>query len=124
VTTLRGRVVSGVGNFSYWIERLHDHYARKTGMQLFPGTLNLELEQPWSLPPRPIRLEADEYGGTVSVSLVPCTVFGRRAFILRTDPNEQERGHHPKTILEIATDVKLRDAHQLSDGDIVEVEVP
>lgn len=120
---LRGRVVSGAGNFSYWIGRLHDLYTRKTGMDLFPGTLNLELEHPWSLPANPIRLEAGEYGGTVSVSLVPCTVFGRRAFILRTDANEQGGGHHPPTIIEIATDVKLRDAHQLRDGDIVEVEV-
>lgn len=123
MTILRGRVVSGVGNFSYWIERLHDHYTRKTGMHLFPGTLNLELDHPWSVPQDRIRLEAGEYGGTVSVSLVPCTVFGRRAFILRTDPNEEGRGHHPPTIIEIATDIKLRDAHHLRDGDIVEVEL-
>lgn len=124
MTILRGRVVSGVGNFSYWIERLHEHYLRKTGMHFFPGTLNLELDQPWSLPHNPRRLEAEEYGGTVSVSLVPCMVLGRRAFILRTDANEQGRGHHPPTIVEIATDVKLRDEHHLRDGDIVEIEIP
>ena len=123
MTVLRSRVVSGVGNFSFWIDKLRDHYAGKTGMQLFPGTLNLQLEHPWSLPPRPIRLEAQEYGGTVSVNLVPCTVFGRRAFILRTDANEEGRGHHPRTIIEIATDVKLRDQYQLQDDDMVEVEV-
>jgi riboflavin kinase len=124
VTILHGRVVSGVGNFGYWIERLRGHYLRKTGMDLFPGTLNLELDQPWSLPQRPIRLEAEEYGGAVSVNLVPCTVFGRSAFILRTDANEQGCGHHPRTIIEIATDVKLREAHHLHDGDIVEVRIP
>ena len=121
---LRGSVVSGIGSFSYWIDKLQDHYAGKTGMRLFPGTLNLHLDEPWSLPPQPIRLEAHEYGGSVSVNLVPCTVFGRRAFILRTDANEEGRGHHPRTIIEIATDVKLRDAYHLQDGDIVEVEVP
>jgi riboflavin kinase len=47
---LRGRVVSGMGNFSYWIEKLHEHHTRKTGMQLFPGTLNLQLDEPYSLP--------------------------------------------------------------------------
>lgn len=121
---LRGKVVSGMGNFSVWIEKLHDHYLRKTGLRLFPGTLNVQLDHPWSLPPQRIRLEADEYGGTVSVNLVPCSVFGRRAFILRTDANEEGRGHHPRSIVEVATDVKLRDHYRLHDGDPVEIELP
>ena len=106
---LRGTVVSGMGNFSYWISRLQDHYFRKTGMKLFPGTLSIQLETSYSLPARVTRFEADEYGGSVSVSLVPCSILGKRAFLLRTDANEQGRGHHPRTIVEIAKDVKLRD---------------
>ena len=120
---LRGRVVSGMGSFSFWIEKLRDHYLRKTGMLLFPGTLNLRLEEPWFVPPGCLRLEGAEYGGTVTVNIVPCSVFGRPAFILRTTANEEGCGHHPRTIIEIATDVKLRDAHQLSDGDWVDVEM-
>jgi riboflavin kinase, archaea type len=119
---LRGRVVSGMGNFSYWIEKLEEHYRRKTGMRLFPGTLNVELAEPYSLPERVIRLEGAEYGGRVSVNMVPCSIFGRRAFILRTDANEAGEGHHPRTIVEIATDVKLRDHFHLRDGDFVEIE--
>ena len=129
---LRGRVVTGMGNFSYWIEKLQEHYERKTGMRLFPGTLNLELDEPYSLPGRVIRLEA--YGGTVSVSIVPCSIWVmnrdsnecsigvKSGFILRTDTNEEGRGHHPRTIVEIATDVKLREYFDLSDGDVVEIE--
>jgi riboflavin kinase len=112
-----------MGNFSYWIEKLQDHYQRKTGMRLYPGTLNIELEEAYSLPKRMVRLEASEYGGTVSVNMVPCVIRGRRAFLLRTDANEEERGHHPKTIVEIATDVRLRDAFALEDGDAVEIEI-
>ena len=119
---LRGNVVSGVGNFSYWIDKLRDHYLRKTGMSLFPGTLNVSLAEPYSVPKDAIRLECGEYGGSVSVNLVPCSIFGRRAFILRTDANEEGRGHHPRTTIEIATDVKLRDRYQLNDGDEVEIE--
>jgi riboflavin kinase len=121
VAVLRGKVVSGMGNFSFWIEKLHEHYFLKTGMRLFPGTLNLEIEEPYSLPKQVIRLEAQEYGGTVSVNIVPCSIFGRKAFILRTDANEEGRGHHPRTIIEVATDVKLRDQFHLKDGDVVEV---
>lgn len=112
-----------MGNFSFWIDKLSDHYERKTKMRLFPGTLNVALPEPYRLPEKVLRLEGEEYGGTVSVNLVPCRIFGRPAFLLRTDANEQERGHHPRTIIEIATDVKLRDHFQLRDGDVVEVEI-
>lgn len=123
VTLLRGQVVSGVGNFSYWIEKLQDHYLRKTGMRLYPGTLNVLLKEPYSLPKQVIRLEGSEYGGSVSVNMVPCRIGGRLAFLLRTDANEEGRGHHPKTIVEIATDVRLRDVLRLKDGDMVEIEI-
>jgi riboflavin kinase len=126
---LRGCVVSGMGNFSHWIEKLQDHYLRKTGMRFYPGTLNVRLEEPYSLPERVIRLEASEYGGTVSVSMVPCLIRvaqgrdRRRAFLLRTDANEEGRGHHPRTIVEIACDVRLRDFFDLRDGDAAEIEI-
>jgi riboflavin kinase len=118
-----GKVVSGMGSFSFWIEKLQDHYLRKTGMHLYPGTLNVELNEAYSLPEKVMRLEGQEYGGTVSVNLLPCAIGGRRAFILRTDLNESGRGPHPKTIVEIATDVRLRDVLGLRDGDLVEVEI-
>jgi riboflavin kinase len=118
---LRGRVVSGLGDFSYWIERLEDHYFHKTGLHFYPGTLNLLLDSPWSLPANSLRLEKEEYGGRVSVNLVPCRIFDLPAFILRTDLNESGQGPHPKNLVEVAAEVRLRDAYQLQDGDIVEV---
>ena len=116
---LKGRVVTGVGNFSYWIEKLQEHYREKTNMRLFPGTLNIELDEPFELPRERVRLEAEEYGGTVSVSIVPCTVFGRAAFILRTDKADGEP--QSRRVVEVACEVKLRELHQLRDGDWVEV---
>ena len=121
---VRGKVVSGRADFGFWIERLNPFYEKKTGMRLYPGTLNIELPDPYSLPSNVIRLEANEYGGTVSVNIVPCRIFDRNAFLLRTDRNEQGTGHHSRNIIEIATDVRLRDAYQLQDGDWVEVELP
>ncbi|MFN7920047.1 MAG: DUF120 domain-containing protein [Bryobacteraceae bacterium] len=121
---LRGRLVSGRGDFAYWIAQLADLYEQKTGMRLYPGTLNIELPEPYSLPANPIRLEASEYGGRVSVNIVPCRIFGHPAFLLRTDQNEHGTGHHSKKIIEIATDIRLRDAFSLEDGDAIEVEIP
>jgi riboflavin kinase len=118
---LQGKVVSGLGNFSFWIAKLESHYLRKTGMKLFPGTLNVLLDEPYSLPERRLRLEKEEYGGTVSVNILPCHIFDTPAFLLRTDLNESGHGPHPKNVIEIATDVKLRDVYRLSDGDTVVV---
>ena len=120
---LRGKVVSGIGNFSYWIEKLQDHYYRKTGMKFFPGTLNVELDQTYRVPQGAIRLEKEEYGGSVSVNIVPCRIFRREAYILRTDKSEDEQGQGGRSIIEVASEVKLRAEYGLEDGDEVEVEV-
>ena len=32
-------MVSGLGNFGQWIDRLSRFYEEKTGMRLYPGTL-------------------------------------------------------------------------------------
>ena len=121
---LRGVVRSGQGDFSFWLDKLEAYYTRLTGMKLFPGTLNVHLiEQTFPIIQPCLRLEKEEYGGRVSVSLVPCRIFGRAAFILRTDTDRGKLGDSPEAILEIATDVKLRDVYGLRDGDIVEVEV-
>jgi len=120
---LVGKVCSGKGDFAQWIAKLSDHYRQKTGLALFPGTLNVRLQEPYHIPPNPLRLEGAEYGGTVSVNLVPCTVFGRPAFILRTDTEEAGQGSHPFEVVEVATDIKLREAHGLIDGSTVEIEL-
>jgi riboflavin kinase len=124
MSCLRGRVTSGRGEFAYWIERLSSFYEQKTGMRFYPGTLNVELSSSYSVPADAIRLDASEYGGRASVSIVPCRIFGRPAFLLRTDPNQDGTGHHPRNIIEIATDIRLRDAYELKDGDLVDIQLP
>ncbi len=122
--TLKGEIRTGKGNFSYWLDKLEIYYTRKTGLRLFPGTLNLHLNTgSYPTPADALRLEKEEYGGRVSVSIVPCKIFGRKAFILRPDTDTGKYGDPPEKILEIATDVNLRDTYKLQDGDIVEVEV-
>lgn len=121
--TIQGRVASGEGNFGFWIAKLQDHYERKTGLRLFPGTLNVLLDEEYELPSDCTRLDKSEYGGLVSVRIVPCRIFGRAAFILRLEPRAGVEPA-PKKLLEIATDIGLRKSHGLRDGDLVSVEVP
>ena len=114
---LKGKVVTGAGNFSCWLAQLQAQYRHKTGLQLFPGTLNIQLAAPFALPPERTRLQAAEYGGPVSVNIVPGTISGRRAVILRTDKADREL--QSRMIIEVACEVKLRAQHQLRDGAVV-----
>lgn len=122
---LIGKVKSGIRDLSFRMETvpgLLDAYYKKTGMHLHPGSLNVELDKEWSLPKKVIRLEKEEYGGQVSVSLLPCQIYDTKAFIVRTDKVEQGKIlTHPKTIIEIISDLKLREKYNLKDGDSVEV---
>ena len=122
---LLGEIRTGKNDFSFWMDKLSSYYTRKTGMNFFPGTLNVHLLNcKYYFPEHCIRLEKEEYGGTVSISMLPCQILSKDAYILRTDSDTGKYGDLPEQILEIATDVKLRDRFNLKDGDLVEVEVP
>ena len=119
---LRGKVRSGIGGHAHWMAVRADLYEAKTGVRLYPGTLNVQLEEAWHVSGDPIRLGPPEYG--VPLSLVPCTMEGIDGFIIRTDKNDRAEGDHPPTVVEIAAPVRLRDALQLEDGDEVEIVLP
>lgn len=117
---LTGRVASGTGDLARWMTVHAAAYATATGMALYPGSLNLVLDEPWPLPSARTTLPVDEVGRLVH--LVPCTVRGRRCFIFRTDRAERS-GEQEQRVLEILADVCLRDALAIVDGDALEVVV-
>lgn len=120
----KGKIKSGFGDFSYRMQSvpgLLDAYERKTAMRFFPGSLNIKLEQEFSFPKTCLRLEGHEYGGRVSSNILPSTLNGINCFVIRTDKNEAGLGSHPKDIIEVACDIKLRDKLNLQDGDEVEI---
>ena len=122
---LTGTVRSGKGNFSYCMEKLQTLCNARTGVALYPGSLDSDLAVSYDLPVKDvIWLEKEAYGGRVSVSLLPCAVSGIEGFIMRPDPNADGTGDHPKTIIEVAAQVRLRDALNVSDVDFVTIKVP
>ena len=122
---LTGTVRSGKGNFSYCMEKLQTLCNARTGVALYPGSLDSDLAVSYDLPVKDvIWLEKEAYGGRVSVSLLPCAVSGIEGFIMRPDPNADGTGDHPKTIVEVAAQVRLRDALNVSDVDFVTIKVP
>ena len=119
---LRGRVASGIGGHAHWMIVYADLYEAKTGVLLYPGSLNVVLDAPWYVPAERIRLEPPEYG--IGMSIVACRIGGLDAFILRTDKNNAGDGDHPATVIEVAAPVRLRDVLGLEDGSEIEVAVP
>jgi CTP-dependent riboflavin kinase len=124
---VRGTVSTGRGDYVQWIALYQEYYRAKTGLTLFPGTLNLRLDHPFELPPdKIIRLEGHEIGSRVSVSIVPVRLFERAGVILRPDlppwATAEDAADRLLT-LEVATDVKLRDAYGLKDGDELDVTI-
>jgi len=123
---ITGKVVSGKNHFSWVlknIEGLWDLYKKKSGLSLFPGTLNIELDYEFSIPLNSVRIESYEYGGDVSASFYPCTVDIYKGIIIRTDKNESGKGAHSKFIIEIGAEVKLREVLNLSDGDNISIKI-
>ncbi|MBT3983303.1 MAG: DUF120 domain-containing protein [Bacteriovoracaceae bacterium] len=125
-TILKGKVKTGKGHFSWVfenIEGLWDLYNKKSKLNLIPGSLNLELDHEFSIPSGSTRIEAHEYNGTVSASFYPCKVGHLNGIIIRADNNEKGIGAHPRKIIEIAAEKKLRDELDLGDGDEVIVTI-
>lgn len=60
---LKGKVIDGLGNASFWVKKIEDIFLKKFGISLFPGTLNIELEEGYNLENYWI-IDSKEYGGT------------------------------------------------------------
>jgi CTP-dependent riboflavin kinase len=101
-----------------------DLYEQCTGVRLYPGSLNVVLEEEYRLPADPpLRLPPAVLGGRVGMNIVPCRFLGLPAFILRTDQNEAGTGHRDRNVIEIGAARRLRDEFGLSDGDVVTIEI-
>ena len=116
---LTGRVRSGKGEHAHWMKVYADVYRAETGSDPFPGTLNIELQEAWHMPPTARRFDAG-----VTILLTPCKVGAIDAFIIRTENNEQGVGDHPPTVVEVISDTPLRDALNLQDGNQVTLILP
>ena len=117
MTVLRGSVQSGQGLLAPRMRKHMDVYTRLVGSVLYPGSLNVLLDSPWTLPANRLRLEPSELG--VGLNLVPCRFFDRAAFVFRTDHHESWVEQH--RVIEVLAAVRLRDAYALDDGDRVAI---
>jgi riboflavin kinase len=124
-----GYLQSGKNDASRWLEMFNEAYSAKTGIAIFPGSLNLALDNTfdWFSPiyqNQIIQFKKSEYGGERDILLLPCTLLslGKRKAFFRTTTTAARDRPDPH-VVEVITDVKLRDAYGLSDGSRVEFEL-
>lgn len=113
---LKGKVKKGLGNANFWIKKVEDIFYTKTGMRLFHGTLNIELDMPYELENYWI-IGKEEYGGTQEVYVQECKILDQKAYIVRS-----EKTAHKSNIIEIVSDINFREKFNLQDEDIIEIE--
>lgn len=112
----KGKIKSGLGQASYWVGKINPVFERKYQQKMFLGTLNIELEEEYKLDDKE-KIVAEEYGGNFDVLIKECEILGHKAYIVRTEKNNQKGGDHPLNIVEIVSDVNLRNEENLQDGD-------
>lgn len=118
---MRGIIKSGLGQGEYWINKFNPIFIKKKGIELFPGTLNIEVEKPYEIKDDFQSVQGVEYGGTEEVLIKECRILGEKAFIVRPRRNNEENGDHPLNIIEIVSDVNFREKYNLKDNDSVEI---
>jgi CTP-dependent riboflavin kinase len=127
---LAGKVQVGLGKASHWLKLFNAAYSEKLGISVFPGSLNIALDRVFDW--FDARYEADriwfgreEYGGERDILLLPCELVSldhRRAFLWT--PTTAARNRRDPWVVEIVSDINLRDHFGLQDGDMVEIKVP
>ena len=114
---MRGIIISGTGKGAYFVRLYSSVFQQKLGFAAFPGTLNLKvLKAPPLDHKKKISLTTEGYG---QVDCYPI-------FIQKTYKGYLLRPHkttHPDTILEILSDVNLKERLHLQDGDELECEL-
>ena len=119
---LKGRVKSGLGNANIWVKKAYKVFEEKYNMKLFLGTLNIELDREIVLDDNE-KILPSEYGGDFNVLVKECKILGHRGYILRTEKNNKKNGDHPLNIIEIVTDINMRETYNLKDGDKVVIDL-
>lgn len=123
-----GIVFSGLGEGRYYVslDGYREQFRKKLGIDPFPGTLNLRIPRREMAIKRRLEMEEGikidgftaENRSFGEVKAFKCKVNGLSAFIVMP-----KRTHHLSDVVEVIAEVKLRDALNLKDGDVVEVEV-
>ena len=113
---LKGKVKAGFGVGAKYIEKMRKSFYKKYGIDLFPGTLNIELDKQYILKSKEL-IKSNEYGGNQDVLIKRIKIFNEEAFIVRAELNNKIGGEQSASILEIVSNINFRKEYNLKDGD-------
>lgn len=127
---LCGTVQPGKGDAAHWLQLFNHAYQSKLGSPVFPGSLNLALDQAfdWFAPRHQAALipfSREEYGGERDILFLPCrlaSLDGLPAWLWTTTTAARDRAD--PHVIEIICAVRLREMYKLGDGSPVCVELP
>jgi riboflavin kinase, archaea type len=117
---MHGKIVSGLGQAQYFLTRegYSRQFVERLGYLPFPGTLNVQLEEPFPMGPKAIKIEGFVEEDRTFGECWCCRIKlnGIDAAVVRP-----KRSLYPPELIEVIAPVQLRRALGLEDGDIVEV---
>ena len=73
---LEGKVKSGLGEGHFWIDKVSKVFKEKYNINLFLGTLNIELDKEYILKGTD-KILSNEYGGQYDVLVQRCEILGK-----------------------------------------------
>ena len=119
---LEGQIVKGMGKAKKFITMMNKPFYSKTGITLFPGTLNIKLVKLYNLSIDYI-IKAEEYGGSFNVQIQKCKVLQEDAYIVRSEKNTADTGDYKQDVIEIVSSINFREKYNLKDGDLLKIEI-
>ena len=119
---LEGKVIKGFGRAKIFVNMVEEAFYKKTKMRLYPGTLNIKLEEPYNLK-LDYLIKAEEYGGSFNVQVQKCKVYGKDAYIVRSEKNTLYEADYTKEIIEIVSDISFREEYSLKDNQKIEIQI-
>ena len=122
---LKGKVATGKNSSSKNLKKkdVDVKIAAQMGFtKLYPGTLNIELDKPYSIGEDfDGFIEANEYNDKEWIKLLRCRLDGFKCIIVH--PQDHDRVGTFKNRIELMSLYNLRKKCNLSDGDVVQVQV-
>lgn len=119
---LQGKLTTGIGTAKMWVGKIEKVFEEKTGIKLYHGTLNIELENGYIIEPDWI-IKPEDFGGTENVLVKECKILGNIAYIVRAEKNQKGKGEHDLKILEIVSDINFRETYNLKDGENIMIQI-
>lgn len=117
---LKGKVTKGMGKAKKFINMMYESFYNKTKVKLYPGTLNVKLDEPYNLKIDYI-IKPEEYGGNFNVQIQQCKLLGNKAYIVRSEKNIDDKGDYKQDVIEIISNVNFREKYNLKDGDEIRI---